>query len=611
VLNSTPTDDAAPQIHQFAGTINLGFSIGEDKRIKINVSLLLKRFMAFAKQTDGSFYIDPLNGSAQCIMNPSNIPTTKEGVERYYQHRIVAGGIRGKINVSMSKTMDDMKDLSTPFRKYLNNEKIYISQASLGLVDAMIIGVMLKTDPNLNFRDDIKTSIYDIMRDDTPISVSTKKVRKVNAKSDNPHFTNGLAIKVAMKDGKETEAYTEKLSKAMEFINEHGNHPILSQYVFVPFGRGAAIDPPTFCSLIRMQNECLHNIQHIEIHGFAGINIERRLGNDIDDGEDISLSIREIFLEASDDNGERLFHSIERTVKSDMTRAIFTKQHQDACNEILNEIDTCLSSKFIEAQSCISFQAHPSVKVFTSTIDQRKYQHQLKFNAYAQRIANRFCSVNPNETDESFDTAPLRIPKRRINISYAAAVTTPYHAPAPFERNHAVSPPNADIMDMSLHIPTHTGGNISSLAELEASLLSIQSESTFMQSDHTQLRNEFQKILTGVLKHSKEMQAIQSEVRGLTAVMQKFRNAIFPNELPLYPRSSFATLRIDDELATHQSSPMICAAPSSPPRKKLYRGDELPSTSLHTTTEDLQIESGTSLNPGECFMDAHIGLAQY
>jgi hypothetical protein len=189
---------------------------------------------------------------------------------------------------------------------------------------------MLQTDPNLTFRDNMKTSIFDMIRDDKPISVFTKRVHEVNAKSNNPRFTNGLAIQVAIKDGTETEAYTEKMFKAIEFVTEHGNHPTLSQCVFVPFGRGAAIDPPTFCSLIRMQNEFIHNIQHVDIHGLDDIDIHRHLGNGIDDGEDISKSIREIFLEASDDNGERLFHLIERMTNSDTTRAIFAKQNQDA-----------------------------------------------------------------------------------------------------------------------------------------------------------------------------------------------------------------------------------------------------------------------------------------
>jgi hypothetical protein len=69
--------------------------------------------MSFAKQMDPEFHLEPLNGSGQCIINPINIPISKEGVELYYQHRVVADGIRGKVNVTMSHTMGDMKDLST------------------------------------------------------------------------------------------------------------------------------------------------------------------------------------------------------------------------------------------------------------------------------------------------------------------------------------------------------------------------------------------------------------------------------------------------------------------------------------------------------------------
>jgi hypothetical protein len=45
------------------GTINLGFAINEDKCKKLNVSLLLKRFVSFVKQTNADFRIEPINGS--------------------------------------------------------------------------------------------------------------------------------------------------------------------------------------------------------------------------------------------------------------------------------------------------------------------------------------------------------------------------------------------------------------------------------------------------------------------------------------------------------------------------------------------------------------------
>jgi hypothetical protein len=141
----------------------------------------------------------------------------------------------------------------------------------------------------------------------------------------------------------------------MEFVNEHGDHSILSQCAFIPFGRESVIDQSTFCSFIRMQNDFLHNVHHVEIHCLADIFVERL--NNMDDSEYISNSIRDILLDASDDNGMRLFHSIERVIKSDTIRAIFAKQNQDACNEILHDLDICLNTKFIDANSCTSFRA--------------------------------------------------------------------------------------------------------------------------------------------------------------------------------------------------------------------------------------------------------------
>jgi hypothetical protein len=199
--------------------MNLGFAIAESKRNEMNVALLLKLFMAFMKQTDPDFCMEPLSGQGRCISNPSNIPTSKDGMKLYYQHRVVTDGIQGKHNVTMSHTMGEMKDPATPFRKYLNQEKVYVSPAVIWLVDCQIIGVMLQTDPTLTFWDDTKASIMDIMSDNTPLIVFAKLVRELKPENDNPRFTKGLAIQVAIKDGKTTEAYTEKLAKAMEYAN--------------------------------------------------------------------------------------------------------------------------------------------------------------------------------------------------------------------------------------------------------------------------------------------------------------------------------------------------------------------------------------------------------
>jgi hypothetical protein len=262
------------------------------------------------------------------------------------------------------------------------------------------------------------------MCDDTPISFFAKRVREPNPATVNPRFTNGITIQVLLKDGNKTEAYTEKLSNSMEFVNEHGKHPIISQCLFIPFGIGAVIKQDTFC----LQNEFLHNLHHIEIHGLADINLERHLGNDMNDGEGTSNSIRELVLYITDAEGQTLFHSIEHTMKSHTVRAIFTQQNQSECNEILN--------------------------------------------AYTKRISKILCLINPNEPDNSFDAAPKRMTKQRINLSYTATVVSPSHHPVP-HTNTYVDPQNylGMIDNMSLAIPTPAANkNSSSLAELESSL---------------------------------------------------------------------------------------------------------------------------------------------
>jgi hypothetical protein len=236
-------------------------------------------------------------------------------------------------------------------------------------------------------------------------------------------------------------------------------------------------------------------------------------------------------------------------MKSNTIRTIFTKQNQDSCNAILNDLDNCLSDKFTDASATTAFCAQQGVKVFTSTIEQQKTHHQVKFNDYAQRIAKRCFAVNPNDPDESFYTSPSRMSKRRINLSYANAVATPSPRPASPDNNvKAPFPsPNVDIIDISLHIPTPTDENSSRLADLESNLVYIQSKRDVMQSDHKQLCNEFQRVLSSVIQHSKEIRAMQSDARELMTMMQESRNDILPNTpichhaLPLQPYTSTMT----------------------------------------------------------------------
>jgi hypothetical protein len=134
----------APLVRSFTGTLETGFSIGS--AVDVSISVLLKRFLLYALKNDPDFHIILLKGGNQIIAYPNGIPTTKEGIDLYLEHNIVKDGVRGNITVTMMKSIGQMKDMGSAFRTYLNKEKVYVSQAALGLFDARIIGVFLQAN---------------------------------------------------------------------------------------------------------------------------------------------------------------------------------------------------------------------------------------------------------------------------------------------------------------------------------------------------------------------------------------------------------------------------------------------------------------------------------
>jgi hypothetical protein len=116
-------------VRSFTGTLDIGFTV--KKTDDVNVSTLLKHFISFALKTDKDFLIQPLQGGDQGIAWPNGIPIMKEGIDLYFQHKIVKGGVRGKINVTTLKFIGQMKETNSTFFSYLNKEKVYIDQASL------------------------------------------------------------------------------------------------------------------------------------------------------------------------------------------------------------------------------------------------------------------------------------------------------------------------------------------------------------------------------------------------------------------------------------------------------------------------------------------------
>jgi hypothetical protein len=60
----------------------------------------------------------------------------------------------------------------------------------------------------------------------------------------------------------------------------------------------------------------------------------------------VTRTIREMLLEERDEEDKSLSHSIERTMKSDTTRALFLAEKEQKCNTIRKDLDGRFANKF-------------------------------------------------------------------------------------------------------------------------------------------------------------------------------------------------------------------------------------------------------------------------
>jgi hypothetical protein len=134
------------------------------------------------------------------------------------------------------------------------------------------------------------------------------------------------------------------------------------------------------------------------------------------------------------------------------------------------------------------------------------------------------------------------------------------------------------------------------------SLNPASNQSTLNASPSNAVNPSFKKLSQVNYKHSKQIQAIQIDMRGLSVVVLEFRTGLLPNAPPILPHSTFSSMRITADLSSLTSVPVPAQA-NAPPSSRCNpaRRDELASPS-HIW--DSQKESGISSNPRECEMNA-------
>jgi hypothetical protein len=86
--------------------------------------------------------------------------------------------------------------------------------------------------------------------------------------------------------------------------------------------------------------------------------------------------------------------------------------NNDLCMTIIDNLERWMSKKKEHSDDPKPYHENEHVKVFATTIEQRKGQQHVQCGAYAKHMVKKVCTPNPNEATYEFDYAPSRPEKR-------------------------------------------------------------------------------------------------------------------------------------------------------------------------------------------------------
>jgi hypothetical protein len=162
------------------GFIDVRLMCGNGKGF--NVARGLKKFISAARATEKDFCLLPLGGRDNNLCIPADVPNTKEGIQKYFCHRVLVNNVAGSIKIQTKFSFSQLKHPLSTFGQYLNKERFNINSAQLGAEEGVTIGWCWKSHPAFGYRDEMKSRLKLMMgkeHEDTYYALFPKNTRYV------------------------------------------------------------------------------------------------------------------------------------------------------------------------------------------------------------------------------------------------------------------------------------------------------------------------------------------------------------------------------------------------------------------------------------------------
>jgi hypothetical protein len=407
--NNTTTEDGMEHYSVNVVYVDVRFMCGNGKGF--NVVRGIKQFIAAARAIDKDVCLFPLGGQDNNLCIPADVPNSKEGIQKYFRHRVSVNNVAGSIKIQTKFLISQLKHPSSTFRQYLNKEIMHINSAQFGVEEGVTMGSCWKSHPAFGYRNEMKSRLKLMMgkaHEDTSYALFPNNIRYI-CKSDRAKLSKtGIALRIVKRPSVSEQLFREELAQRWSNLSTKNGGSLASKFV-IPFGKESTLGDSEMTHIIEQQNLYLQTTKQRIVRNLNDIDdeINFKTHNDVN-MEESGTTIREILMKHLDNKGNTLFHSMEHTNNSDMYRLLFDESNTEQVDTLLGTIDELLDAMggWDNADSHYRYHSHEKVNIFG--IQPRGEQSDFWKKHFAGFVKNPIPSV--------IDTSHLhQSPKGRKN----------------------------------------------------------------------------------------------------------------------------------------------------------------------------------------------------
>jgi hypothetical protein len=360
--NTTPAD-GMEHYRVDVGYVDVRFMCGNGKGF--NAARGIKQFIAAARAIDKDFCLLPLGGQYNNLCIPADVPSSKEGILKYFRHRVSVNNVAGSIKIQTKFSISQFKHPSSTFRQYLNKERVHISSAQLGVEEGVTMGWCCKFHPAFGYRDEMKSRLKLMMgkaHEDTSYALFPKNIRYIRKSDGAKLITTGIALRIAKRPGVSEQLFREERWSNLSIKNGGS----LASKLFIPFGKESTLGDSEMTHIIEQQNLYLRTTKQRIVRNLNDIDDEINFKNHDDVNMEGSVTtIREMFMKHLDTKGNALFHSMEHTNNYDVYRLLFDESNTEQVDTLLGTIDESLDAMgdWDNADSHYRYHSHEKVNI--------------------------------------------------------------------------------------------------------------------------------------------------------------------------------------------------------------------------------------------------------